>query len=83
MNLESEVIACVAQALALDGKRASGLNRNTALQGAHPDFDSMAVLTLLTALEERLGMPVAEDIGADALVSVGSLVDDMAARLRS
>jgi acyl carrier protein len=83
LNLEAEVIACVAQSLALNPRQAGLLGRATALLGAHPDFDSMAVLALITALEDRLGVAVAEDISADAFASVGTLVDAMASRLPS
>ncbi len=77
MDLEAEIIACVAEALAFDAAQARTLDRHTLLHGAHPEFDSMAVMTLITALEDRLGMSVAEDISAGALVSVGSLIDHM------
>lgn len=77
LDLEAEIIACVAEALALDTAQARSLDRQTLLHGAHPEFDSMTVVALITVLEDRLGVPVAEDIGSDAFVSVGSLIDHM------
>lgn len=80
MNLEAEVMACVAQALALSPQAAAQLQRDTGLQGSHPDFSSMTVLELITALEERLDMPVADELHADALLTVGSLIDHLTAQ---
>jgi acyl carrier protein len=81
VNLESEVMTCVAEALALDPAAAARLSPQTALLGAHPDFNSMAVLTLLTALEDRLGLSIADDIDAEAFTSIGSLLADLRRRL--
>ncbi len=47
---------------------------NTPLLGAIPEFDSMAVVTLITAIEERFGIFVADDeISADTFSTIGSL----------
>lgn len=82
MDLEAEVIACVAEALALDTTQTHQMDRHSLLLGAHPAFDSMAVVALITALEDRLGVPVAEDIDAAAFVSIASLVEHLTPRLR-
>lgn len=45
------------------------------LLGAIPEFDSMAVVSIITALEDRFGFTVDDDeIDAAAFETVGSLV---------
>lgn len=47
----------------------------TPLLGAIPEFDSMAVVSIITALEERFGIAVEDDeIDASVFETVGSLV---------
>jgi acyl carrier protein len=47
----------------------------TPLIGAIPEFDSMAVVSIITALEERFGFFVDDDeIDASVFETVGSLV---------
>jgi len=50
--------------------------------GAIPEFDSMAVVTLLTTLEERFGIAVDDDeISGDTFATVGSLIDFVVGKL--
>ena len=62
------------------GERADSLTETSALFGSIPEFDSMAVVTVVAALEERFGIIVDDDdITAEVFESVGSLaqfVDD-------
>jgi acyl carrier protein len=56
------------------GSRADGLGPETRLLGSLPELDSMAVLTVLTAIEERFGITVEDDdINADTFATVSSL----------
>lgn len=49
---------------------------DTPLLGAIPELDSMAVVGILTAVEEELGVTVDDDeISAEIFGSFGSLVD--------
>lgn len=49
---------------------------DTPLLGAIPELDSMAVVGILTAVEEELGVTVDDDeISAEIFASFGSLVD--------
>jgi len=58
------------------GDREASLQRDTALLGNIPEFDSMAVVSVMTALEERFGIVVEDDdISAATFETVGSLVD--------
>jgi acyl carrier protein len=51
------------------------LDFETPLIGAIPEFDSMAVVSIITALEERFGFVVDDDeIDASVFETVGSLV---------
>lgn len=56
------------------GERAKALTAGTRLLGSIPEFDSMAVVSVITALEEHFGFTVQDDeIGADTFETVGSL----------
>jgi acyl carrier protein len=57
------------------GAAKDGLNENSALLGAIPELDSMAVVHLITALEEHFGFVVDDDeISAGTFETVGSLL---------
>jgi len=56
------------------GARAGDLTPETPLLGALPELDSMAIATLLTALEERFDIMIDdEDVSADIFETFGSL----------
>lgn len=81
MNVEQEVLRVLDEVLSLGG-RSAGFTRDTHLLGAIPELDSMAVVTLLTTLEDRLGITVDDgDIDGSTFASVGSLVDFVAERV--
>ena len=64
----------LADVLGLARDQVSGFAESTALFGALPEFDSMAVATFLTALEERLGVLIEDDdVDAEDFASFGSL----------
>jgi acyl carrier protein len=79
MSLTDEIVTVLAEVLSL-GQRAQSFNRDTPLLGALPELDSMAVVSLITALEERLGIVVDDDIDGSAFATVGSLTDYVAER---
>ena len=74
MPTQEEVKSILDEALALDG-RAMGFDHDTELLGDLPEFDSMAVVSLIAALEERFGIIVDDDITAETFETVGTLVD--------
>lgn len=81
MDVLKEVMRVLDEVLSLNG-RASGFTRQTPLLGAIPELDSMAVVTLITTLEERLGITVDDDeIDGATFASVGSLADFVAGKL--
>ena len=81
MDAVTEVTRVLDEVLSLNG-RAAAFTRETALLGAIPELDSMAVVSLITTLEERFGIMVDDDeISGDTFASVGSLSDFVAAKL--
>ncbi len=83
MDLVKEVSRVLDEVLSLKG-RGAAFTRETHLLGAIPELDSMAVVTLITTLEERFGIEVADDeIDGSVFATVGSLADLLAAKLGS
>jgi acyl carrier protein len=72
-NLES-VKQILKSALQL-GERADRLTAGSALLGTLPEFDSMAVVAVLTMIEDHFGVTIADDeIDAATFETLGSLV---------
>jgi len=81
LNVTDEVLRILDEVLSLNG-RAARFDRSTPLLGAIPELDSMAVVTLITSLEEQLGLVVDDDeIDGATFATVGSLVDFVSAKL--
>lgn len=56
------------------GKKSERFDEGTGLFGTIPEFDSMAVVTVVAALEERFGIVVDDDeISAEVFETLGSL----------
>jgi acyl carrier protein len=81
VDVRTEVARILDEVLSLGG-RAQTFTLETPLIGAIPELDSMAVVALLTSLEERLGI-VAEDdeISGDTFATLGSLVEYVRGKL--
>jgi acyl carrier protein len=63
------------------GAKAEQMNADTRLMGALAEFDSMAVVTVITALEDAFDITIADDdLSADVFESVGSLAKFVAAK---
>lgn len=81
MNITQTIVRVLDESLSLNG-RSANFTRETLLLGAIPELDSMAVVTLLTTLEEQFGLVVDDDdIDGDTFASVGSLVDYVSSKL--
>ena len=66
------------------GSRANELAADTPLMGGIPEFDSMAVISVLTAIEERYDIFVDDDeITAEVFESLGTLKDFVELKLRA
>ncbi|MBU2709930.1 MULTISPECIES: acyl carrier protein [Zooshikella] len=73
MDVLNEVKQLLASQLQLDQQLAAA-DENTPLLGAIPEFDSMAVVSVITALEEHFGFMVDDDeISAEVFETLGSL----------
>ena len=81
MNVQQEVLRVLDEVLGLEG-RSGAYTSATHLLGAVPELDSMAVVSILTALEERLGIVVDDqDIDGSTFETVGGLVAFVTERL--
>ncbi len=71
--LLDDVKAVVGTALQIRG-RIRDMEPAEPLLGAVPELDSMAVVNVITALEEQFGITIADDeIGASTFETLGSL----------
>lgn len=83
MNVQQEVLRILDEVLSLGG-RARSFTPDTPLLGAIPELDSMAVVTLITSLEEQLGIVVDDDdIDGATFATVESLSAFVGAKLDS
>ena len=83
MDVQHEVLKVLDEVLSLNG-RTRALRRDSPLLGAVPELDSMAVVSLITTLEERFGFTVADDeLDASAFSTVGALADFVSAKMNS
>lgn len=74
LNTQQEVLQVLDDVLTLRG-RTSSFTAATPLLGSIPELDSMAVVSVITALEERFGFVVEDDdLDGTAFTTVGSLV---------
>ena len=75
MTTERTIGAIVVTTLQL-GEQAAPLTRSSRLLGAIPEFDSMAVVTIIAALEEHYGLMFDDDeLDAGSFETIGSLCD--------
>ena len=74
MDVHKDVLSILDEVLSLGGRSAT-FSRETRLLGSIAELDSMAVVTILTCLEDRLGIAVGDDIDGRTFFNVGTLVD--------
>jgi acyl carrier protein len=75
LSAQAEVLRILDDVLGLKG-RARTFSAGTPLLGSVAELDSMAVLSVITALEESFGLSVEDDeLNGDTFATVGSLVD--------
>jgi acyl carrier protein len=74
MNIRSQLLALLDETLNLGGRTAQ-FTDETRLMGALPEMDSMGVVALLTAFEDRLGFSVDDDeVDGSIFETVGTLL---------
>lgn len=75
MDIKSEILGLLDEILSLNG-RAASFTKNTPLLGALPELDSMAVVALITGMEERFGFTVDDDeIDGATFATVETLIE--------
>ena len=80
-NVAQEVIKTLHAVLGLDAAK-HPLDESSLLLGSVAELDSMAVVSILTAHEERFGIAVDDDeIDGRTFASVGSLTDFVRGKL--
>jgi len=73
LDAQQEVLKILDEILRL-GSRLSGMSAASPLLGAVPEVDSMAVVAILTTLEERFGFIIEDDeMDGSVFATVGSL----------
>lgn len=74
-SVEDRVRGVLRDVLALKPARAAALRAESPLFGAMPELDSMAVASVLTELEDRLGIIIDDDdVTAETFDTFGALV---------
>lgn len=83
MDTTDRVIALLGEVLQL-GDRVRALESSTLLLGRLPELDSMAVATIIGALEEQFGIVIDdEELSAETFETVGSLAEFVDQKLRA
>ena len=81
LDVTQEVLRVLDEVLSLGGRSAS-FTRDTPLLGAIPELDSMAVVSLITSLEDQFGLVVDDDdIDGATFATVGSLTDFVSSKI--
>ncbi len=81
VDVESEVIKTLHSVLGIDG-RVRRLDAGSQLLGSVAELDSMAVVSVLTALEDRFGIVVDDDeVDGRTFASVASLTEFIRGKL--
>jgi acyl carrier protein len=74
MSVLDDIKMLLDRSLGLNGKSAS-FTESTPLLGNIPELDSMAVVTLMTSIEEHFGIIIEDDeVDAETFETLGSLV---------
>jgi acyl carrier protein len=77
----AQVRGLLGQVLQL-GAKAQTLQAGSPLLGALPELDSMAVVHVLTAIEEHYGIAIADDeLSAETFATLGTLADFVESKL--
>lgn len=83
VDMQREVLEILDEVLSLQG-RAAAMTRESPLLGAIPELDSMALVSIITTLEERFGFTVADDeLNGSSFATLGALSDFVTTKLQS
>lgn len=74
-SVDATLRALLADVLGLGEARAAALTEDSGLFGELPEFDSMAVATVLTEMEDRLGVIIDDDeVDGEIFETYGNLL---------
>ncbi|NMP33049.1 acyl carrier protein [Thalassotalea sp. M1531] len=80
MSLAVELKQLLQECLQLD--EVESWDVDTEILGAVPEFDSMAIVTVLTMVEENYGVAIEDDeVSAEIFETLGSLTDFVAEKV--
>ena len=83
MDVQQEVTKVLAEVLHLKD-RAGQMARDTPLLGAIPELDSIAVVSVITTLEDRFGFTIDDDeLDGANFATVGALSDFVSGKLET
>ena len=83
VDVQQEVTKVLGEVLHLQ-ERAALLRRDTPLLGAIPELDSIAVVGVITTLEERFGFTIDDDeLDGSNFATVGALSDFVSGKLET
>jgi acyl carrier protein len=75
ISVDSKVRAVLRDVLGISKDRVEAFDGETALFGSLPELDSMAVASLLTEMEDRLGITIDDDeVDGELLETFGGLL---------
>ena len=81
VTMQEQILNIVGEVLGLDRSKVK-LDDTTGLLGHLPEFDSMAVVSILTAIEDHFGITIADDeVDASIFDTVGSLTAFVASKV--
>lgn len=82
MDIRKELLSLLADTLNL-GNRTASFQDDTPLLGALPEMDSMGVVAIITAFEDRLGFSVDDDeIDGSVFQTFGTLLEFVSNKLK-
>ena len=82
MSCMQDVISLIGETLQIEDQ-AQEFDADTPLLGHIPELDSMAVVTLITSIEEQFDITIEDDeISADAFATVGTLAEFVDEKLK-
>ncbi len=82
MEVQHKIITMLAEILSFSPDQAALMNSETTLLGDIPEFDSMAVVSVIMEIEEKFQFTIDDDdISAETFESVASLVEFVEGRL--
>jgi acyl carrier protein len=74
-DIDSTLRAILRDVLGLDDAKVANFDEDTGLFGHLPELDSMAVVGLLTEIEDRLGLTIEDDeVDGELLETYGGLL---------